>query len=396
MSALCLLHLAPLLLAASPGAQQQVVKPFVHPGVLIDAAQLAFASQQVTAGVQPFAETFETLKKDTWITDRNASMSVGWNGSIGCGFFGHPDFGCRNETGDAQAALMDAMLWAYTKDAVWAQKAISIMDYYGKHMKQYQDWGNGKLQAAWSADKWARAAEIINSTGAGWPNESAKAFGDMLQSVAVPMLWNGSCYNGNWELSMIEGMMGIGVFTENRTLFDHSVEMWTARVRSYFYLSSVDGEGQPARMAACPKLGVKADGWNGQTVFSPKVDGVCAETCRDFGHTQFAVASTFNAAETALIQVREPPFLRDFVLKNEHLPRQARDKHRKTSPKDVFLQGVDLYATPGTAARLAATMEFHTGFLNAGVEKQGWPGADGSNPYRFKAKNITDENLCGG
>ena len=52
----------------------------------------------------------------------------------------------------------------------------------------------------------------------------------MLQSVAVPMLWNGSCYNGNWELSMIEGMMGIGVFTENRTLFDHSVEMWTARV----------------------------------------------------------------------------------------------------------------------------------------------------------------------
>ena len=67
MSPLCLLHLAPLLLTASPSQQPaQVVKPFAHPGVLIDAAQLAFASQQVTAGVQPFAETFETLKKDRY------------------------------------------------------------------------------------------------------------------------------------------------------------------------------------------------------------------------------------------------------------------------------------------------------------------------------------------
>ena len=45
----------------------------------------------------------------------------------------------------------------------------------------------------------------------------------MLQSVAVPMLRNDTCNNGNWELSMIEGVMGIRVFTENRTLFDHSV-----------------------------------------------------------------------------------------------------------------------------------------------------------------------------
>jgi hypothetical protein len=37
------------------------------------------------------------------------------------------------------------------------------------------------------------------------------------------MLRNDTCYNGNWELSMIEGVMGIRVFTENRTLFDHSV-----------------------------------------------------------------------------------------------------------------------------------------------------------------------------
>ena len=40
-------------------------------------------------------------------------------------------------------------------------------------------------------------------------------------------------------------------------------------------------------------------------------------------------------------------------------------------------------------------MEFHTGFLNAGAA-DGWPGADGTNPYHFKPKNISDPNLCGG
>ena len=74
---------------------------FVHPGVLIDAAQLVFASEKVTAGEQPFAATFETLKKDTWMTSHNASMSIGWNGSIGCSFFGNLDFGCGNETNDS-------------------------------------------------------------------------------------------------------------------------------------------------------------------------------------------------------------------------------------------------------------------------------------------------------
>ena len=355
--------------AAARGAtsERTVVHPgsrrkFVHPGVLIDAAQLAFAAKQASADMQPFAETLETLKKDTWTTNRNASMSPGWNGSIGCGYFGHPDFGCGNETGDAQAALMDAMLWAYTKDPVWAAKSIGIMDFYAQHLKQYENWGNGKLQAAWSADKWARAAEIISSTGAGWPASDAKAFGDMLQVVSVPMLWNGSCFNGNWELSMIEGMMGIAVFTENATLFDHSVEMWKARIPAYFYLSAEDGD-QPVGLAACPSKDIKQN-WHGQTVFSSKVDGVCQETCRDFGHTQFGVASTFNAAETALIQ------------------------------------GVDLYATH--APRLAAMMEFHTGFLTAGAAA-GWPcvtagggWSAGCNPYHFTPENITDVNVCGG
>jgi hypothetical protein len=187
-----------------------------------------------------------------------------------------------------------------------------------------------------------------------------------------------------------QGMMGIGVFAENRTLFDHAVDMWRARVPAYYYLSSVDGEGQPAELPECPRLGAKGDGWNGQTVFNANVDGVCAETCRDFGHTQFAVASTFNAAETARIQGVDLylsrlmsffvfPLTLQYTLSYRQSITRRRGHRRR-------------YETPNTAARLAATMEFHTGLLNAGAAN-GWPTG---NPYHFQAKNISNPNLCGG
>ena len=37
-------------------------------------------------------------------------------------------------------------------------------------------------------------------------------------------------------------------------------------------------------------------------VFNASVNGICQETCRDLGHTQYGMASTLNAAETARIQ----------------------------------------------------------------------------------------------
>ena len=40
---------------------------------------------------------------------------------------------------------------------------------------------------------------------------------------------DGSGANGNWELAMIEAMLGIAVFTENWELFNHSTGFWNQR-----------------------------------------------------------------------------------------------------------------------------------------------------------------------
>jgi hypothetical protein len=128
--------------------------------------------------------------------------------------------------------------------------------------------------------------------------------------------------NGNWELVMIEASIKMAVFLDDRATFDQAVAMWRKRVPAYFYLKS-DGATPVA-----PPGGNKTteaqlvDFWSGQSMF---VDGLAQETCRDFVHTQYGLASSLAVAETA------------------------------------YQQGVDLYSEQ--SERLRAAMEFHADYL---------------------------------
>jgi len=326
--------------------RQRVPRRFVHPGAFLGVKQLAYVRSQAQVGGSVVNKTLQKMLSFTYMNGRNStSMSRDWNGTISCGYFGSHDYGCRNESSDAVAVEIQAMLWAVTGDEKWATRAISIMNFYSKHLKEYANWGNGKLEAAWAACKWGRAAELLSATGAPWDPADVDAFKRLLLHVSVPMLYNGSCFNGNWELAMIEGMSSIAVFTENTTLWDHALSMWHDRVPAYFYMST-DGP-HPKVVSRCERAF-----WYNQVTFNASVNGVCQETCRDFGHTSYGLASTFNVAETAL------------------------------------LQGVDLYTE--NANRLQAALEFHTTFLNEG----GYPPSGSA--YKPSVHNVTNRFVCNG
>lgn len=95
---------------------------------------------------------------------------------------------------------------------------------------------------------------------------------------------------------MIEGLMGIAVFTDDRGLLNRAEEMWSKRVPSYFYNAKLDGDHPKALVP------VTHEGWFGQTVFDESTNGISAETCRDLGHTGYSISATMTAAETAHIQ----------------------------------------------------------------------------------------------
>lgn len=270
---------------------------FKHPGVLVDLARLNYIKSQVNAGAEPFSSAYEAAKNTA-----QGSLSYRVQGPpashvIECGSGSVPDHGCSTEDSDAAAAYTQALLWFISGNASYAKNAIAIMNTYARNLSGGHTGSNAPLQSAWSAEKWPAAAEIIRYTYSGWAAADVTAFQKMLTSQYLPYINNsqGAGKNGNWELSMIDGMLGIAVFTEDKALFTSATALWKKWVPAYFYNYAQDG-GAPVKFSGSPS------NWNGQAVFNAATSGVSQETCRDTQHVQLGMAATFNGAETAYIQ----------------------------------------------------------------------------------------------
>ena len=293
---------------------------FNHPGVLVNRAQLDLIKKKIADGQEPWKNAY---------TKAMASPSASLNytakprATVECGSYSNPDYGCSDETNDAKAAYTHALLWQLNGNKAHAQKAIQIMNAWSEVLKTHTN-SNSPLQAGWGGCVFVRAAEIIRHTDAGWSKADIDRFSDMLRIAFLPKIWPGwPSSNGNWDLTMIEAMVGMGVFLDSVPVFDHAVSMWRQRVPAYFYMTTDGDYPHPSPGSNQDTKAEIITYWQGQTVFK---DGLAQETCRDFGHTQFGIASTINTAETAR------------------------------------LQGVDLYGEE--SKRLTAGLEFHAGYLN--------------------------------
>jgi hypothetical protein len=319
LRAALLAALAGLACAHAPRVAPAPPAAFRHPGVLVTRAQLDFVRAQVRAEREPWASAFRKARDSRW-------ASLDWTPRprkvVGCGAYSKPNHGCTDERDDAVAAYTHALLFALTDDTRHARKAVQILNAWSAVVKDHT-LHNAPLQSAWAASIWPRAAELVRHSDAGWAPAEVARFAATLKKVYLPEFARGSANtNGNWELSMIEAIVAIAVFTDDRRLFDRGVSMWRARVPAYFYMKT-DGERAvpaPGGHDDTPEKVVKR--WHEQTAL---VDGLSQETCRDFGHTQYGLSAALNAAETALHQ------------------------------------GVDLYAAE--SARLTAALEFHAEYL---------------------------------
>lgn len=316
--------------AASPSAPRDVpavTSParversaaFVHPGILVNRAMLDFVKAKIAAQQQPWLAAFQQAQSSKY---GRLDYVPHPREVVDCGSYSNPDHGCSEEKDDVLAAYTHALLWAYTGTEAHAKKAIEVMNAWSVTLREHTN-RNAPLQAAWAAEVFPRAAEIIRYTYAGWPAPEQAQFTRMLREVYLPLVAAGSGSNGNWELSMIEAMTNIAVFSEDGEMFERALMMWRERTPAYLYFAT-DG---PTPLP--PPRGSKQFGellskfWYGQTKM---FDGLCQETCRDLHHVQFGLAALVNTAETA------------------------------------YLQGVDLYGEQ--AARLEASLEFHAKLLN--------------------------------
>ena len=223
---------------------------FQHPGVLVSRAQLDYVKIMVAAHTEPFYSAFLKAQNSNIGALNYQPFGPPSDGFIKCGPTSNPNIGCSNADNDSSAAYLQSLLWYITGNQQYANNAITLLNLYGHNLKGYSTgstYSNAPLQAAWDGEKWPRAAEIIRYSNAGWADSDITAFKNMLNTAILPRIINGSTSNGNWEISMIEALIGIGVFNDDPTTFNTGVTYWKQRIPAYFYYHT---DGAPASSGA--------------------------------------------------------------------------------------------------------------------------------------------------
>jgi parallel beta-helix repeat protein len=255
------------ILLASAGAQ--TTKPFQHPGMLQTRENLEFMRQKVNAGEEPWKSSYDKLL-------RQATSSLDFQpkpiAHIVRGPYGRPSIGDRDLTASANAAYSQAIQWVITGDKTHAQKAIEIINVWSGTLWDFED-NDAKLLAAWTGHVFCNAAEILRYTNSGWKESDVAQFQRMLLTVYYPLIKD--FYpeaNGNWDAAMMDTMLCIGVFCDDRAIFDRAVEHF------------VRGEGN----AGITKY------------IYPS--GQCEESTRDQSHTQLGLGELAQACDVAWTQ----------------------------------------------------------------------------------------------
>lgn len=296
------------LLAAAAAAASAAPASFVHPGIVVGPADLADARARLAAGTEPTASFVHSAA--TLPQGRSSYKPTGppANGTITCGYYNKPDYGCSIETNDVNSAFTQALLFALgAGDASLAAASRATIALYTAGLHRYTNntegtcCGNEALQAAWMGVKWAEAGELLRHTpGSGWTQADTDALTSMLYKVHLPLLINGTDANGNWMASFVDTMLAIAVFAEDGALYDKALLDLRLRLPSYFYITS-DGAGPPVDPQPNCQPQPLCE-WYNQTIFDSRVTGVCQETCRDMGHMPMGFTAFISAAATATLQ----------------------------------------------------------------------------------------------
>jgi hypothetical protein len=295
---------------------------FVHPGGLHKQSDLDRMKLMVRAGVEPYASAFTELASHArarfdYVVRGDASQTVvnrdGTNG---------PEF-----ESDATAAYLNALMWAVTSDERHAEKCVEIFNAW-RNAREVTGGGTEALNAGLFAWKMLEAAEIIKSTFDGWPAADVQAFSTMLvhpgySNSEVPASLtqtNGSFYwriyrgdpgrHGNQDLIAWRAMITMGVFLDNRIMFDRALRYFKGEPHRSDDLPYASGP-PPAGVQSADNeyfttyqvgasTNAQADyGYNGVLGHYVWASGQNQESSRDQQHAFFGLGICAGIAEVA-------------------------------------------------------------------------------------------------
>ncbi len=254
---------------------------FIHPGLLHSQADLDRIKQKVHAGEEPWKSGYQIFQIDS--ASQAKYRMRGPAETIGRA----PNVNFVEFDQDANAAYQIALMWAITGDRVYAVKSMEIIDAWSRTLKQVTG-RDAVLMAGLGPFKMINAAEILRYTDASWPDSSIRQAERMFLEAIYPTVKDFALFaNGNWDIAAMQTVMAIGVFCNDRAIFERGLRYY------------VDGAG------------------NGRlTHYVVNAVGQCQESGRDQQHTQLGLAMLSACCEIAWQQGLDLYAYSDYRLLN--------------------------------------------------------------------------------
>ncbi|KAK7413926.1 hypothetical protein QQX98_007193 [Neonectria punicea] len=201
---------------------------FVHPGALHTAKDILRVKKHVAHRDEPWYTAFKHLEQSvhaqtTWKATPQTVLVRGVNSELAQNYV----YAYR----DVHSAYQLALRWLISGNASYADVAVDILDGWGATLTEINGNEDLFLAAGLYGYQFANAAELLRLYP-GWSKSNQTAFGAMLDTVFARCnrLFldehnnKPDFYYANWDLCNIASLMAIGIFNENKTMYDFAVE----------------------------------------------------------------------------------------------------------------------------------------------------------------------------
>ncbi|MGH7951040.1 MAG: glycoside hydrolase family 97 N-terminal domain-containing protein, partial [Limisphaerales bacterium] len=237
---------------------------FVHPGLLQNREDLERMKTAVAQKQEPIYSGYEIF-----CTNVQSQLNYKMRGPLAM-VSRNPTAGQPAYDSDANAAYQCAIQWCITGDIAYAKKSEQIIDAWSSTLKSITG-RDAVLMAGLGPFKMVNAAEILRYTDTSWPQPKIQQAEHNFREVIYPAIKNFAPFaNGNWDTAAIKTMMAIGVFCNDRAMFERALD---------YYVNGA-GDGR-------------------LTHYIINETGECQESGRDQQHTQLGLAHLGDCCEIA-------------------------------------------------------------------------------------------------